>query len=523
MRTAEAQLRAALGNPEFTLEPGALRVQGKWFVHYEINLPKAFQRGIPKNWRFSLLSKETGSLIPSVKSEILLEALRTIETHSTANAAMPLVILCDEPELRMNDELDHHRYPKAFFLDHSDFAEQPRNPEPPRSAPFLLSIRRKLNDQESARILSPYVPNQPAYDWRFFGRQKEIRRIVYSTENLIVVGARRIGKTSLLKYLERTFVRQKLSAYYLNVQDCMNENDIVQRIMSVLDPRDRESLERQRTLLPDRMLYMILKRLSGKENAIIIIDELGNIIGKSKDDWKVIGVLRTFAQSGKLRIIASGFQEFLLIQQSNFEGPWVNFFSTVRLAGISRDELREFVVAPLSNWINIQNPDALLDLVVRAVGLHPLTLQYFCQGVFVKSIRDPSADIMEISKSIIGKDILLHFSEAVDSIFFRLPALIQYIYLSICHEAVTLNKRLYDIIIDDQDIIDALGKLGRKEPSMARRNILQSLEIGGLTQAENENVSRQRVITPIIYLAVKRTEEGNIERFISILRTEVSA
>ena len=60
----------------------------------------------------------------------------------------------------------------------------------------------------SALMFSPYSRNRPAFGWRFFGRKKELDLLLESEESFFVVGGRRMGKTSLLRELERRMKQQ---------------------------------------------------------------------------------------------------------------------------------------------------------------------------------------------------------------------------------------------------------------------------------------------------------------------------
>jgi AAA domain len=525
MRSPEQQIQAALGNARFQLASHSLKDTGKWFTSYEIDLPSAFQHGLPPAWRFCLLSNLPNAPSTTDIEEITSEALNIIARHGSSDKSVPLIILSDSPAFRVNDRLPKSQ-PNIFFLDQSDLPGRGQTSGPPRSAPLLLTIRRKLSTEASARLLSPYVPNQPANNWRFFGRQDEIKKILYSPENFMVIGARRMGKTSLLEHLVSQFETMQRRPFYINVQDCLNEREVSNRILELVALRDYAAMIRRRNMFPDRMLHAILRRMvaqSGQKGVILLLDELGNVVSKSSSEegWKIIGVLRTFAQSGQLRIIASGFQEFLLRQQADYSGPWVNFFSSIRLSGMDRKDLEDFVISPLSNWVNIPHPQALLNLVVENVGQHPLALQYFCQALFVSVLQPSFTDVFEAAKKIIGSELLRHFSDPVDDIFYSIPyPVVKYVYLRLCHETAVVKKPIHELVIDDDAVSGVLRRAGVESTTMARRNLLQHLEFRGLTQTEKDNRGRQRVITPIVYRVISESEKSVLS-YIEKLKREI--
>jgi hypothetical protein len=385
-----------------------------------------------------------------------------------------------------------------------------------------MAIRRELSRQQSASLLSPYTPGTPVSDWRFFGRQRELNRIITSPMSYMVVGARRIGKTSLLKHLESQLLAKGAKVYYLNVQDCKTEEQVLNRILNLLEQRDLMALMKRKEVVGERLFYLALRRLSRDHVVVLLLDELGNVLtNEGADAWNVIGTLRTFAQAGRIRIIASAFQEFFLRQQRDFSGPWVNFFSPVLLSGLSREELSEFVVLPLSNWASVPNPSALLDFVMSAVGQHPLALQYFCQALFEAAIYNDKVDLMHEAKRVADVDVLKYFRTVMTQLFFDLPSTIKYLYLWHCHRMVVRGTAVHHVIFDDDAVEEAMLHGNLASTTTTRRNLLINLELRGLTQPEADNPGQQRITTPILYRALKR-EEGNLDRYIEKLRAELA-
>lgn len=525
MRTPEQQIQAALGISGFRLDNGSLRKTGRFFAQYAIELPSAFQHGLPPHWRFSALSTQAQKNTPKDSADIVAEALQTMDEHRrlSIGSPVPLIILCDDPSLRLNDELgkELNRYNNVFFMDQSDFRSRPGTTQELRSAPFLMAIRRGLNRQQSAQLLSPYTPGQPVSDWRFFGRQKELQRIITSPGSYMVVGARRIGKTSLLKHLDSQLAAKGAKVYYLNVQDCNTEDQILNRILNLLEQRDLTAIMKRKEVVAERLFYLALRRLARDPGVVLLLDELGNVLmNENADAWSVIGTLRTFAQSGRIRIIASAFQEFFLRQQRDFSGPWVNFFTPVLLSGLSREELREFVILPLSNWASVSNPSALLDFVITAVGQHPLALQYFCQALFEAAIYNDKVDLMYEAKRVADVDVLKYFRDVLNQLFYDLPSTIKYLYLWQCHRMAGRGISAHQVIFDDDVVDEAMRQGLLSSTTTTRRNLLINLELRGLTQPEADNPAQQRVTTPILYRALKRAE-GKLDRYLEKLRAEL--
>ncbi len=69
----------------------------------------------------------------------------------------------------------------------------------------------RLSAQLDLSALAPYETSKPVTGSRFFGREFEVRRILQSPEsNFAIMGIRRIGKTSLMREVERQLHDQAL-------------------------------------------------------------------------------------------------------------------------------------------------------------------------------------------------------------------------------------------------------------------------------------------------------------------------
>lgn len=66
------------------------------------------------------------------------------------------------------------------------------------------------------------------WDNIFVGRKAIAEKILDSQEDFFIFGARRIGKTSLLKYVEEQFRERKTAAFYLSIQG-YSESDKIKR------------------------------------------------------------------------------------------------------------------------------------------------------------------------------------------------------------------------------------------------------------------------------------------------------
>ena len=140
----------------------------------------------------------------------------------------------------------------------------------------ILNSRRpsgKLLDFISAKIpisnLSPYETRAPVTGSRFFGREQEIARIISNPDtNHAILGIRRIGKTSLLREIERLLKESEESTHviYLECSDLLDTDDYVREVVRKLNPRELTRLHMQKYVFffPD-----FLERMSRQNKAKI--------------------------------------------------------------------------------------------------------------------------------------------------------------------------------------------------------------------------------------------------------------
>ena len=514
MRTSLQLLRSAFGDPKLPLEctERISDCDTGEFKCYRVRPPRDKYRGLLPTWDFAIIPQHSPKRSPS--KETIKYAVRDSNkiAKSRKHHEVPLVMISDEPSIRLTDKLRFDRQ-NIFFLDHTDLVSSTKQVTL-RSSPLLRAVRNKLSRTELSSILfTPYQPNKPAFGWRFFGRRNELERLVESNENFIVVGARRIGKTSLLQEARRRLKEKGQKVYYVDAQHCRGQEELVKEIIRTFSARDVAHAVRRSQALDESLLASVLRRAGGKnKRTTLIIDELGNVISKARGtDWHVVGMLRSQAQRGRIRIIMSAFQEFFLKQLQDYSGPFVNFATIVRLRGFSDSEVIECLLDPLGIWARTSDRPALLNMIVHRIGRHPHLLQHLGQALFEKVARGGNRDLNIAAASLLEKEELTCFMDPVHEMFYRMPSSTQrYLFLRRCHEAASEGKELRSIELDDDWVETVLQEEGYESTYDGRRFLLGDLEIRGLTRAAKVgSTSRQRIAAPIVYSFIRHAEGKN--------------
>jgi AAA+ ATPase superfamily predicted ATPase len=499
---------AAVGDSSLPQTEAKHMPQFPHFDIYDVHLPRPDFSGIPTNWVFAVLIKEKASGKTVDPASILAEAHRIITSipHSKL-----IVLVSDDPTIHLADEFGNTSR-DVFCLDYHDLPATKEHKTQPRLAPFVLAVRRRLDiNPIISHALSPYQRNKPASGWRFFGRSKQLVEIMEGDENVVVVGARRVGKTSLMLEAERRLREQGVNVYYVDVQDCRSANEVVGEVARVVSPREAARAFKHHEVLHDSVFSTLLKQMSANaDRTVLLLDELGNVISQlPKEDWTFIGLLRKYGARTGMKVVMSCFQEVYFKQQTEFGGPLINFANTLRLEVFTHKEVEEFVVEPLSFWKGAGNRQELVNLVMSRVGAHPYFLQFFCHALFQRLTEKGNADPVQQAHLLLERDIDEWFSSAFDEIFFRIPSpAIQYLFLRRCQESEIAKLSPSQAEFSDEWVEAALLDLGYRSTIRGRRNLLDGLELHGLCTALDQDRTKKVVAAPLVYQYSRKTVSG---------------
>jgi hypothetical protein len=471
-----------------------------------------------------VLAQSDGPSTPSDLNAILNDAGALIR-NSTGQKLEPLLVLSDEPNIRLQQYLSYEGL-NVFFLDHDQLPGSSTTPKMLRFSPFLGAVRQKLSQRDlPALFFEPFRPGQPIKDsWRFFGRRPELERIVDSDQSFFLLGPRYIGKTSLLIEAAKRLKAAGNTVHFVPVQDLTSADQVVAAIVRALSLRDAEIAVRRQKAINETLLRSVLKTI-GRESGrvILILDELGNVLQKParRGDWNIMGALREYAHSGKLQILASGFQEFYIKQMEDAGGPFVNFAAEMKLGVFSDRDIDEFLVDTLALWGEIRNPAAFRELIVSRVGRQPLFLQYLGQALFAKVFERPQRDLESALLQILDRQLQNVFEKAVETIFYRAARpVIRYLFLQRCYEADSAKQEISGAEINDLWLKTTLENLGLKSNFDARRLLMDQMEMLALTTPLGSR-SRQQILATLIWDITKESEP-DIVSFIRTFAEEIS-
>jgi hypothetical protein len=215
---------------------------------------------------------------------------------------------------------------------------------------------------------------------RFFGREQEIARIISNPDtNHAILGIRRIGKTSLLREIERLLRDGEDSTHviYLECSDLLDTDDYVREVVRKLNPRELTRLHMQKYVFffPD-----FLERMSrlNKTKIIFLLDEVDNLVIMQRGNWDLFRMLRASANKGACQYIIAGFREAMR-EQYLLDSHFYNFAQEIRLSEFSRQQAHDLIVTPMENLrVRFKNKEEVVSRIFEETSGQPNLIQYYC-------------------------------------------------------------------------------------------------------------------------------------------------
>jgi hypothetical protein len=256
-------------------------------------------------------------------------------------------------------------------------AEQERILQSRRPSGELLDL---ISAQVPISTLAPYETRAPVTGSRFFGREYEVSRILGNPDtNHAILGIRRVGKTSLLREVERIFREQEeaVSAVYLDCSDLLTGEDYIREVVRKLNPRELSRLHLQQYVFffPDFLERMARAQ---KRKITFFLDEIDNLVIMQRGTWELFRMLRASSNKGACQYIMAGFREAMR-EQYLLDSPFYNFAQEIRLSEFTRRQAYDLIVTPMENLrVRFKNKDEVVGRIYEETAGHPNLIQYYC-------------------------------------------------------------------------------------------------------------------------------------------------
>lgn len=243
---------------------------------------------------------------------------------------------------------------------------------------------------------NPFIVGVPITDPAdFFGRERELDfclQRLRGMQSVSILGERRIGKTSLLRYLITTLperVGAQFRGAFLDLTS-PNLSSVEGALMSI---QRQLGLEK-----PEPTLSGFAERLANVhaagQRAVVALDEAEMFVRLPAEfNHDFCEALRALASAGHLALLtASRLSLREMHEQGALVSPLYNVMGVRRLGEFIEAEAREFVAFPREG---VAFAAEQAEEILRLAGRHPLRLQVFCFHT-AQAVRDGRKDWPEV-------------------------------------------------------------------------------------------------------------------------------
>jgi hypothetical protein len=248
----------------------------------------------------------------------------------------------------------------------------------------LEALAKHIISRLPPAALSPYKTQGPVTGDVFFGRQSEIRRIIETPRTqYAIVGARRIGKTSLLLALRDRVnnSRQPDNMIAVYIDACMDKNvsSFQEHITRELC-KETESRPRTFTWIDPGPSFFHDLRHNLRDTGykfLILVDEIDAILGSRDGDAALLTFIRSAANEGYVRFVCAGYKT-LYDRLQDRSSALYNLFETIALGPLKQAEAEDLVRMPMSHiHVDVAN-NSILHLILERASTFPWLLQAMC-------------------------------------------------------------------------------------------------------------------------------------------------
>jgi AAA+ ATPase superfamily predicted ATPase len=262
-----------------------------------------------------------------------------------------------------------------------------------------------IEKEAFVKLKNPYTFGVPvSREGEFFGRKEELQRIFDTLENaprgqkqdLVVLGPRRIGKSSLLRRLKILLIEpdSDFAPAYIDVQNVLPREPhtlfikILREISKGYQTKGIDDLPEFETLrrddIPTDLEFLTfsedMERLNqaiadgNLPRLVLMFDEVELLLDFGGID--ILEFLRSLIQAMNYSVFIVAGSDRLYSLTQDYGSPFYNIFKTVELSPLTPDAARELVEKPAAR-VGLEITGAQVDRILSYAGNTP----YFIQGI----------------------------------------------------------------------------------------------------------------------------------------------
>lgn len=208
----------------------------------------------------------------------------------------------------------------------------------------------------------------------FMGRRFELDRIISSERaNFSIVGARQIGKSSLMGALKRYYRdggRREVFSLTLTLQE---DSRAFYRRIAVLLKKDRVPKT------SNEFAEMLESHHTSRQSPILfLIDEVDGLLARERQQgYPVLTAMRRLQQQDICWFILAGYWELVRLG-NDYHSPLYNMSEVIELGPLKADDATDLIVRPMKRMgLKFESPAIVADIVHMTSG-QPHLIQFIC-------------------------------------------------------------------------------------------------------------------------------------------------
>lgn len=271
----------------------------------------------------------------------------------------------------------------CLALDTATLGEWLLHPEP---AAVLVALAAR---QLRVSRISPYQTRggvtRPS---AFFGREALLARVLNREPgNYLLVGGRQLGKTSLMKAIERRFeAHPRVHCRYLSLRD--------HRLAPLLAHELKQPAD-----TPIDGLIRVLSQAAQGRRLLLLIDETDLFLRhEAQQGYPQLAALRAISEEGLCHFMLAGFWDLYEATSLDFASPIRNFGEVIRLGALEPEACLALATEPLRSlgirYVDEQLPARIVQACGGRANLVAICCQQLIEGLD-RGERQIRADAVE--------------------------------------------------------------------------------------------------------------------------------
>ena len=203
----------------------------------------------------------------------------------------------------------------------------------------------------------------------FFGRERLLARVLNrEPANYLVVGGRQLGKSSLLKAVQRRLQEHpSIACHYLSLRDHRLTPRLATQFGLPVETPLEAIIEHLQSQSQGRRLYLLID-----EADLFFRDE-------ARNGYPQLSALRALSEEGRCWFMLAGFWDLYAAALLDYQSPLRNFGDILAIGGLEPSACQALATEPLRRLRVGYANDALAERLIEASGRRANLVAILCQ------------------------------------------------------------------------------------------------------------------------------------------------